>query len=57
MNEFKRKQIEKRYENFYEFYNKAIRPIQEQQEVRQVEGLVSWEENQVETERKLVAVK
>lgn len=55
MNEFKRKQIEKRYENFYEFYNKAVRPIEEKKEVREIEGLVSWSENQ--TERKLVAVK
>lgn len=55
MNEFKRKQIEKRYENFYEFYNKAVRPIEEKKEVRKIEGLVSWSENQ--TERKLVAVK
>ena len=47
-NELQTKRIEKQYEEFYKLYNKITRPKEEQKEVREVEGLVIWNESRSE---------
>ena len=51
MNEIKRHHIAKQYKAYYEYYNKAVRPIEEKKPTTTVQGTVQWTESTYPTIR------
>lgn len=56
MDELKQRRIVNQYKDYYEVYNKLVRPVQEKKETPVVEGTVTWNETQVHSSTKLSVV-